>query len=178
VLLVRGDLLRRYPNALVYAVKAEQSTNGPRNLGTEERHPLFRGRLDPDVSFFGFNLDEAKVRGGNGNAGWFFVLQEQPSEPRFGLDVGNSPATTLSAWLNLSWGHLAEDAPGLQALTYIDLNAQLPDTSGVIPEPDAPIVVWHGDSGLGALGSKASDVAYITLQRPARVAIHGSQLLP
>jgi hypothetical protein len=63
-------------------------------------------------------------------------------------------------------------------MTYIDLNAPLPDVNGVIAEPDEPIVAWHADSGLGALGSRASDLAYITLQRPARVAMHGSQLLP
>jgi hypothetical protein len=178
VLLVRGDLLRRYPNALIYAVKAEANTNGPRNLGTEERHPLFRGRLDPDVSFFGFNLEETQVRGSGTDAGWFFVLQEQPSEPRFGLDMADSPASTLTAWLDLSWGHLAADAQQLQAVTYIDLNAELPDARGVVPEPDAPPVAWHSDSGLGTLGTKASDLAYITLQRPVRVAIHGSELLP
>jgi hypothetical protein len=178
VLLVRGDLLRRYPNALVYAAKAEDNPNGPRELGTEEKHPLFRGRLDPDVSFFGFNLNDEQVRGGNGDAGWFFVLQEQPSEPRFGLDAGESPASTLTKWLDLSWGHLAADAVALQSMTYIDLNAPLPDASGVIAEPNEPIVAWHADSGLGALSSRASDLAYITLQRPARVAIHGSQLLP
>jgi hypothetical protein len=178
VLLIRGDLLRRYPNALVYAVKAEENPNGPRNLGAEERHPLFRGRLDPDVAFFGFDLNDEQARGSNGNAGWFFVLQEQPSEPRFGLDVGELPAATLSKWADLSWAHLAADATALKTITYIDLNAELPDASGVVPQPDEPIVAWHGDSGLGALGSRASDLAYISLQRPVRVAIHGSQLLP
>jgi hypothetical protein len=178
VLLVRGDLLRRYPNALVYAVRADDNMNGPRNLGTEERHPLFRGRLDPDVSFFGFNLNDEQVRGGNGNAGWFFVLQEQPSEPRFGLDVSESPPASLTKWLELSWRHLAADAEDLKSITYIDLNADLPDTSGVVPQPEEPIIAWHADSGIGMLGSRASDLAYITLQRPARVAIHGSQLLP
>jgi hypothetical protein len=177
VLLIRGDLLRRYRTALVYAVKAEENPNGPLNLSAEERHPLFRGRLDPDVSFFGFNLNEEQVRGGNGNAGWFFVLQEQPSEPRFGLDAGESQVATLTKWVDLSWGHLAADAAALKTITYIDLNAELPDASGVVPQPDEPIVAWHGDSGLGALGSRASDLAYISLQRSVRVAIHGSQLL-
>jgi hypothetical protein len=178
VLLVRGDLLRRYPNALVYAVRAVQPANQPRELGTEERHPLFRGRLDPDVSFFGFTLDEQEVRGAGADPGWFFVLQEQPSEPRFGLDIGDAPATSLVKWLDLSWGHLAADPAALRAVTYIDLNAPLPDTSHVVPQPDEPIVTWHADNGLGATGSSAASLAYITLQRPARVAIHGSQLLP
>jgi len=178
VLLVRGDLLRRYPTALVYAVNAVQIPDQPRELGTEERHPLFRGRLDPDVSFFGFNLSEDQVRGGPGNPGWFFVLQEQPSEPRFGLDIGDAPGASLAKWLDLSWGHLAADPSALRAIAFIDLNAQLPDTSQVVPQAEEPVVTWHADSGLGAPGSNASDLAYITLQRPARVAIHGSQLLP
>lgn len=178
VLLVRGDLLRRYPNALVYAVKAVQSPNRPRDLGTEERHPLFRGRLDPDVSFFGFSLGENEVRGGGSDAGWFFVLQEQPSEPRFGLDIGEAPASTLTKWSDVSWGHLAADAAALRAVEYIDLNTPLPDTSHVVPQTGEPVVSWHADSGLGAPGSNAADLAFITLQRPARVAIHGSRLLP
>jgi hypothetical protein len=178
VLLVRGDLLRRYPNALVYAVNAVQQPNQPRELGDEERHPLFRGRLDPDVSFFGFELTADEVRGGPGNAGWFFVLQEQPSEPRFGLDVGDAPAAAATKWLDLAWGHLAASPAALRAITYIDLNAPLPDTTHVVPEPGEPVVAWHADSGLGAAGSTASHLAYITLQRPARVAIHGSQMLP
>jgi hypothetical protein len=178
VLLVRGDLLRRYPNALVYAVKAKLAASGKRDLSDEERHPLFMGRLDPDVAFYGFDLDVTEVRGGNGQQGWFFVLQEQPSEPRFGLDVAGAPGGSLSAWGDLSWGHLAADAAGLNAITYIDLNASLPDTHAVTVPAGEPVVAWHDNSGLGATGSKASDLAYITLQRPVRVAVHASQMLP
>ncbi|MEZ0387662.1 MAG: hypothetical protein ACAI34_11375 [Verrucomicrobium sp.] len=179
VLLVRGDLLRRYPNAVVYAVNAQLGTDGRRNLGTEERHPLFTGRLDPDVSFFGFKLKVDEAKGTDGGQGWFFVLQEQPSEPRFGLDVASSAfGDPLGAWRDLSWGHLAADSAGLAGLSHVNLDAQLPDTRVVVPLSGDPAVVWHGGSGLGAAGTKASDLAFITLQRPVRVAIHGSQMLP
>lgn len=179
VLLVRGDLLRRYPNAVVYAVEAQLGTDGRRNLGTDERHPLFTGRLDPDVSFFGFDLKLEVARGDDGGEGWFFVLQEQPSEPRFGLDVVSTTfGAPLAAWRDLSWGHLAADAVALSAISHVDLDAQLPDTRPVTPLPGDPAVVWHGGGGLGPAGTKASDLAFITLQRPVRVAIHGSQMLP
>jgi hypothetical protein len=178
VLLVRGDLLRRYPNLIVYAVKAVVDTNGRRDLGTEERHPLFTGRLEPDVGFYGFDLEVSEARGGAGTQGWYFVLQEQPSEPRFGLDEADPPAATLTAWNNLSWGHLAADASGLAQITYIDLNASLPDTSAVTVPAGEPQVAWHDSSGSGPAGSKASDLAYITFQRPVRVAVHGSRMLP
>jgi hypothetical protein len=179
VLLVRGDLLRRYPNAIVYAVKAKMTTQG-RDLDEEEKHPIFVGKLEPDVSFFGFELTDERVRGGGSTDphGWFFVLQERPSEPCFGLDVSSAPAGIPGRWLDLSWGHLAGDAAGLEAIKYIDLDQSLPDTSQIVPVPADPVVAWHATQGLGPSGAKSSDLAFITLQRPARVAIHGSQMLP
>jgi hypothetical protein len=85
VLLVRSGLFRRYPNAVVYAVPAVRVGNG-RKPGdqADERHPLFRGALQPDVSFFGFALDPTEA---TGDPGWYFVIQQQPTEPRFGFDV-------------------------------------------------------------------------------------------
>jgi hypothetical protein len=50
-----------------------------------EIHPLFRGSLQPDVTFFGFDLDPPMSR--PANPGWYFVIQQQPTEPRFGFDV-------------------------------------------------------------------------------------------
>ena len=99
VLLVRSGLVRRYPNAAVYAVPAVPEGNG-RKVGPagEERHPIFRGSLQPDVSFFGFALDSDVAVG---NPGWYFVIQEQPTEPRFGFDVeidfGGAPHVPLAA---------------------------------------------------------------------------------
>ena len=142
---------------------------------------MFSGQLKPDVSFFGFELTQNQVRGTtdpNGDQGWFFVLQEQPSEPRFGLDTASFPTGPLTTWNDLSWGHLASDQAGLDAITTIDLNAQLPDTRSVAAQPGEPSVAWHADSGLGPTGTHASDLAYITLQRPVRIAIHGSDMLP
>jgi hypothetical protein len=90
VMLLRSDLLRRYPTAVIYATKALM-VNGVRTPSTDpadEVHPSFRGSLQPDVSFFGFDLTvEAVVGGSGGQSGYFIVLQEQPTEPRFGLDV-------------------------------------------------------------------------------------------
>ena len=86
ILLIRGELLRRYPGTAIYAVKAVRDGSGNRTLSSkpeDEFHPIFRGSMDPDVTFLGFNLTRADVTAGDGA---YFVLQEQPSEPRFGLD--------------------------------------------------------------------------------------------
>lgn len=84
VLLIRGELLGRYPNAVIYAAKAVMD-GGRREPGAEELYPIFRGSLQPDIVFLGFNLTIADAIA---NPGWFFVIQEQPTEPRFGFDVG------------------------------------------------------------------------------------------
>lgn len=76
VLLLRSELLRRYPHAVIYAARP-----GP---PPEERHPLFSGALDPDVRFFGFDIAASKL------SDWSIVLQEQPSAPRFGIEVDES----------------------------------------------------------------------------------------
>ncbi|MBN1491799.1 MAG: hypothetical protein JXA69_17940 [Phycisphaerae bacterium] len=185
VLLIRGDVLRRYPNTIVYANKAERGVAGLRGLSEAldaKRYPIFQGSLKPDVSFFGFDLTPEEVRGStdpDADQGWFFVLQEQPTEPRFGLDIAEPHhyGRPVASWEELSWGHLVSDREVLDSLAYIDLNADLPDTRNVV-ETDAPDVAWHAERGLGAAGTRASDLAYITLQQPFRVAKHGSDMLP
>jgi hypothetical protein len=179
VLLVRGELLRRFPTAVVYAARArfETGPNGQpsrkRVPSDEERYPLFRGTLEPDVTFVGFDLEESEARGDPDPAadrpGWFLIIQQQPVEPRFGLDVADGFAESLpvlTQWNDLSWGHLASNAGELDALTHIRLAAVLPDTSHVTQPPG---IAW---------GHNAAHQAFITLQKPVRVAIHADDMLP
>ena len=171
ILLVRGQLFRRYPNALLYAAKAERDTAGRIKPGATERFPLFRGVAPPDVTFFGFQLTEAEVRGSarpDGDPGWFLVIQQQPGEPEFGLDVdpgGDPPPVT--EWNQLTWRHLAGSQQELATLTYVKLK------QGTPPRPDTsknpPGATW---------GFNAAHMARITIQQPVRIAILASQMLP
>ncbi len=90
VMLMRSALLRRYPNAIIYAAPAIASagTRTPDLEPAHERFPAFRGEMKPDVSFFGFDITPAAAQGADGTAGFYIVIQEHPTEPRFGLDVG------------------------------------------------------------------------------------------
>jgi hypothetical protein len=119
VLLVRGELLRRYPNTDIFAGKATTASGGEHGRvldETDERHPIFRGTLAPDITFFGFNLSVDDARGGTPGApeGFFFVFQEQVTETRFGLEPQNSG--TVTRWADLAWtsfggpAHLAAPA--------------------------------------------------------------------
>lgn len=169
VLLVRGELIRRYPNVVVYAARGE-APGGVRQPGATEKQPLFFARLDPDVALFGFDLDRTEARG---NPGWFFVLQEHPSEPRFGLAAaGTAWGARPSSWQVLGWDHLAASPEALAALRHIDLNAALPQNPTT---PDPTGAVWHAG---GAPGTRAGDLAHIAFRRPQRLAIHASMLVP
>jgi hypothetical protein len=152
VLLIRGELLHRYPDALIYALKAKTLTS----LGVEEKLPLFRGRIDPDITFLGFDLTEAAARGDANDPGWFFVVQEQPTAPRFGLDDDRS--VPLDTWNDLAWTDVAT-APGA--------HLGLSDSS---PAP-------ANRAGL-AWAFNAAHMAGVLRQRPVRIAIHSRRLLP
>lgn len=210
VLAIRGDLFERYPTASVYAVKATEERNADGDLErvpvpdpTAEgddptaRYPQFRGTLDPDLTFFGFELSVDDAREADG-LGWFFVIEETPGEPRFGLDVadegdvGTTPNGILTSepaptrpdpetiagsevgWAALSWGHLVEsgatrgDDPSaaLDALIYVPVNSR----------PDR--FRWKGETEPVAWGVNAAHMAYVTWQRPVRVAVHADDMLP
>jgi hypothetical protein len=161
VLVIRGDLLRRYPRAVIYAVEAVWSRDGTRReLAATERYPMFRATQAPDVTILGFLLTEPQVRGADDNrgpAGWFFVLQEQPTEPRFGLDTATTFGSMPQHWRDLSWGHLAPDEEALKQLVHVPVD-------GLLKNIVLDDVAW---------GRNSAHMASITRQRPFRVAIHG-----
>jgi hypothetical protein len=154
VLLIRGELLRRHPDALIYAVPAKDATT----LGDGELLPAFRGRIGSDITFVGFALGEDEARSlPPSQPGWFFVIQEQPSAPRFGLDEART--RPLSTWNDLAWSD-TRTAPGT-SLRLDDL---------VVPAGERPAgPTW---------GFNAAHLAAILRQRPIRVAFHADRLLP
>ena len=101
-LIVRGELLRRFPHTIIYAIEAASETS----LGSDRKYPIHRGTLGDGIVFLLFNLDETEA---GGNPGWFFIFQQQPTEARFGLnsdptkpdlswdDTGIAPGDYLSA---------------------------------------------------------------------------------
>jgi hypothetical protein len=178
VLVLRAEVLRRYPNMVVYAVKAEWTADGRRAVpatNAEELLPDFLGTLGVGAGFWGFRLDVDKARGASsqdaGDAGWYFALQEHPSEPRFGLEPATSAfATAVTSWPTTRWSDLAADAIALAGLDYIDLTATLPIVSSVVDPKQA---AWHASDG-----ARASDLAYVTYREPTRLLVHASRMIP
>ena len=93
VMLIRSALLRRYPNAVIYLTPAVQTAGGPRTPSEDaaiEKQPIFACSMQPDVAFFGFDVSADQATGADGGLGYYVVIQEHPTEPRFGLHAGVS----------------------------------------------------------------------------------------
>jgi hypothetical protein len=173
VLLVRGELFRRYPHTIVYAVRADTLDADP-----VERYPEFRGRLDPDMTFLGFELGLDEARGSAGGPGWYFVLQEQPTAPRFGLDAlpdeGEPFGGLPDHWAALHWGMLAQSREAYETLRHVPAGGRLDGkTLPLVDPPDPPAPAPPN----ATWGTDAAQTASITFQRPVRVAIHASGML-
>jgi pyruvate/2-oxoglutarate dehydrogenase complex dihydrolipoamide acyltransferase (E2) component len=178
VLVMRGDLLKKYPTAVIYAQQAKWTTDeqgrqvrvlDESNPAQFVKAPIFKAEIDPDVRFLGFDLTKTVVKGNPdpaaNNPGWFFVIQERPGEPRFGLDNldANSPPKPTN-WNELAWEHLAQFQSGI----CVNVTLNVPDDSAITAAPDDQFK-W---------GRNAGDMAYIFYQVPVMVAFHAADMLP
>jgi hypothetical protein len=152
VLLIRGQLLRRYPNTVISAMRTKM---GHLDDSTE-RLPVFRGTIDPDVTFFGFALSPAEAAADP----WYFVLSEHPSEPRFGFRAAPAgPASsTIATWNDLAWPQVKD------SVVHNHLRVAVP-----------PSVTPTGEAG--TWGANAAQQAFIAYRRPVRVAFRATALL-
>ena len=214
VLVIKGDLLRKYPDTVIYATRgvwneARTGADGePVPAGTlreeavdrdgspaERRDPLFVGALDRTTVFLGFDLDADEALGpvdaagapipggrdGDRDAGWFFVFEEPPAGPRFGLDVGRPRQAggdldrQPAYWRNVSWYHLVDDPADLPALTHAPATGRL---AGGPPRPYDEVGPTSANTFSEAWGADASAMARITFRRPVRMLVHASAMLP
>jgi hypothetical protein len=195
VLVIRGELLKKYPTAAIYAIKARWPL-GPDNKPdlTQEREladipddaspspqlvrlPLFEAKVDPDIYLLGFDLDADEARGHPpDDAGWFFVLKERPGDPRFGADEG--PATRVEVWNDLSWPDID---PHQHGFIEFDSDVQVPLASFDGSEDDQEKQEQRSEDvslPLWQASLSSADVAYILFRAPVLVAVHAQEMLP
>ena len=175
LLVVRAELLRRIPRVAIYAAPAKPGAGGMGRTvdldPAQRRDPLFTGSLDPDIRFFAFNLTAVTARGVGSSDGWYFVFQQHPTSPRFGLDEADTGFGTRPAdWSDIAWSHVVTTQQEAAAIVHLDAGRTSPLAG-----------VTLGDGGSSTLqhkwGFSAAHMAHITLQRPVQIAIHGSDLI-
>lgn len=200
VLVIRGELLKKYPNAVIYAQKAswQEKPDGTVDRTKERRlvtlsaterdkpprdklkMPLYRAQVAPDIYFLGFDLTASEARGDTGDypdknkPGWFFVIKERPGEPRFGLDIERSG--DINVWNDLAWDDVMPDGA-----TFIQINST---PSFLLVRPTAPDVSekleqWGDDDNVHwNNAASAAEIAYVLYQVPVLIAVHASEMLP
>jgi hypothetical protein len=200
-LLVRGQLLRRYPNTAVYAWRKRttpanpdpespdhtqllKDANGNPPNAAAIQVPVFTGFIPPDITFFGFDIDKADVDE------WCFVLEEQMSEPRFGFDVSVTPpgqpqgtapkqrSALKSALVQMAVPGNALLASGYnpyKALSWTHLQVSeggFASALSLINPPDKPFASFP----TLAADATAADIAKALLQQPFRAYYLGADL--
>ena len=166
VLLVRGDVVRRYPDLVVGAVRARAEQPEPDPAATPAP-PVFALTIDPATTAYAFRIDpnELVAPWSAQQPGWFFVLREHGYRIRFGFDVPRGAA--VGKWSDLAWPPDAPVPGGPPAAPVRDGFAY----AGVADPPPPP------GGATERWGANAADMAVIALQRPFQVAIHAHRLL-
>ncbi len=123
VLVIRGELLKKYPTAVIYAHKAvwrdenedpvlnpdqvidpsKERMLAPIPEGMEDnppkdlvKSPLYEAKVDPDIYFFGFDLTVCEAKGGTGK-------EDEPVDPVCADEVG---------WDDPGWFFVIKERPG------------------------------------------------------------------
>jgi hypothetical protein len=178
VLVIRGDLLKRYPNSVIFAQKAERDANGQQEIDLdltaaeftkELLFPLYRAEILPDIKLFGFDLTARQAKGidptpgfpANDREGWFFVIQEVPGEPRFGMDIEFDAGSDGVSWDDLSWRSFPAPDPDFVTV------APAPMGGPFVPVDNTP----------NRWGTTSANMAYVLFQKPSMIAVHASEML-
>lgn len=164
VLLLKGDLIRRYPDTVIYALKRSSNYVEDPDLSTGTTiSPSFRANLSKDIVGIGFPFTLSELKSEDK---YYFVLQEQQDLPRFGLDIDTSerrqstdtePNTdTDPTWSNVDYGQIG-----------IEENE----------DPFGYILDFKSLNGADPAIANSAEIANLTLQRPIQMIISAKQLL-
>ena len=196
-LLIRGQLLRRYPNTAIYAVRKDAGASEP-DFTTASKFvsPEGAGTIGNDIVFFLF-----PILASDANKHWF-VLEEPMTEPRFGFDdqeltrevrrvrrrggkvvqVGPSAPVGAMYLAKVNQQLALQNLPPVEAAgagdTWLDVDW------GEVGTPVGGHITLNQlkqvdlmDNGLEVVGgSHAGEVARAMLQRPFRGYFDGSRL--
>ena len=160
VLLVRGEVLRRFPRTIVYAapgmIAGDKLTL---NTGAAWTPPQFLLRLDGKTTAFAYPLKRSDVQSDipAGNAGMYFVFSEPVTGPRFNFDEPSS--NPPQQWTDLDWSRV----PSSRGFAVAGMDFAPPPLENQAGSPR-----WNRDS---------ADIARIAFARPFRVGFHADELL-
>ncbi|MFG2351731.1 hypothetical protein [Streptomyces phaeochromogenes] len=196
VLVIRGDLLKKYPTAAIYAHRAdwdrdEDGTPRPERERVlaefpDSEHPppdmvklpIYEAKVEPDITLLGFDLTATEARGRlPDRPGWFFVIKERPGDPRFGVDEEGQGTDVVEVWNDLSWQDVDPEDTRFIAL---DPDVQVPlapfdgseDDQEKEEQRREDVFLPRWDQTLSS-----ADIAYMLFQAPVLIAVHAHEML-
>jgi hypothetical protein len=191
ILVVRGDLLKRYPNTIIYAQQATWATDSKRKdrlvLSDETgmkyllndkdpvfRFPLYRAFVAPDIFFIGFDLTLEEARGA--------ATLAETAEARLKLkpeqlgwffvlqEVVGEPRFGLDVKPPIEFAN----PPSWNDLSWTNVDL----SGGQSIRVSKPLVgTANATRDGGTWGANAADMANILYQEPVMVGIHGREML-
>ena len=187
VLIIRGELLKKYPNTVIFAQHAKivNSLRTPDWLTAVEeakpprdktRSPLYSANPVDDIFFFGFDLTIDEVKGTGGDPGWYFVLQERPGEARFGLELSRE-GSDIHVFDELTWN---DALPAIKPGDFLPANslASVPLKSpGNAPADQDTLAQFKDDSKVNGATVSSARWADLLFRQPVMVAIHADEML-
>ena len=151
-LLVRGELLSRFPGTALLAVRGDGGKL-PVAFGGVPGTPLALDGSTVLYLFSGIGKQRAL------DEDWFFVFREPMRGTQFGFDSGHQPAS-MATWADLTWSGVSLDAGRFVRLT------PTPATPDGLPPGDPP--VW---------GRDPATMARIAFQQPFQLAFRAATML-
>jgi hypothetical protein len=187
VLIIRGELLKKYPNTVIFAQHAKM-VNGLRTpdwLTADEekspplsktRSPLFSANPEDDIFFFGFDLTIDEVKGKDGDPGWYFVLQERPGEARFGLELTRE-GDSIHTFDEITWN---DALPGAAPGQFLPAGGLA--NVGLTPPVSYPSTVdqvaqFNDDTKVNVAPLSSARWADVLFRQPVMVAVHADEML-
>lgn len=160
VFLIRGELIRRYPDVVVSMVRQASTDNqGKPVFSDTPARPLFLAAMTPNITLAGFDLTKEQVLAasdpGDGHP-WWLIIAEHPTAPRFGLDLADGPPAATPTRAELAWGELPERVGALDG------------AAGTTVLDGTTAMQW---------GIDAATNAHLLLQDPIRAAFRADELL-
>ena len=185
VLIIRGELLQKYPNTVIFAQHAKMvdglrvpdwltATEASQPPPSKTRTPLYTAQPADDIFFFGFDLTIDEVKGTGGDPGWYFVLQERPGEARFGLEL--SRTTPIETFDDVTWNDASAGIAAGQFLAASTLSSVSLTEPSAVADPDKHDQ-WSDDEKVDPAAVSSARWAYVLFRQPVMVAVHADEML-
>ena len=173
IVVLRGQLLRRYPETIVSAVfgrsiDAEPDPRFEPDPAVPPAKELFRGFLPDDITYVALDISPRRLVETDGDTGWFVALTQPVEQPRFGADEdqpgteGQADPTDVN---DLSW-------TGIAAAGLLDPVTGHVRVSHGFPAPRPALLDAWGP------GVPAGTVAAALVQLPFQLLLRAADYLP